>query len=107
MIDIRDPDESFSVGDFKELSEGVISELQKKDKIPMLVGGTGLYINSLIFDYSLPKVPADLELRESFVGLSHRELYEKLLKIDPEYAQELHPNNRPYVERALEVKLLT
>jgi tRNA dimethylallyltransferase len=72
-----------------------------------LVGGTGLYIDSLIYDFSLSKLPSNTKLRSELDLLSNAALFEKLEQIDPEYARELHPNNRPYIERAIEVKLLT
>ena len=52
-------------------------------------------------------MPSDAKLRKSFDVLSDSELYAKLVALDPEYARELHPNNRPYIERALEVKILS
>lgn len=107
MLDIIQPDTVFSVGDFREQALNVMNELYSKNKIPMLVGWTGLYINSIIFDFKLPGVIADVKLRKQLDMLSIEELYAKLVEIDPEYAKELHPNNRPYVERAIEVKLLT
>lgn len=107
MLDIIHPDQEFSVGDFKHQSWEIIRNLHLKNKIPMLVGGTGLYINSLIFDYGLPQVPADKKLRDEMNNLSLPELYQKLQSIDPDYAKEIHPNNRPYIERAIEVKILT
>lgn len=107
MLDVINPDESFSLWDFKYQAEWIISRLQEKSKIPMLVGGTGLYIESLIYDFSLPKVPADETIRKRLSKLSNEELHQKLQEIDPEYACELHPNNRHYVERAIEVKMLT
>ncbi len=107
MIDIIDPKDYFSVGDFTQMSRPIITQLHNNWKIPMLVWGTGLYIDSLIFDFWFSQVAADAELREEFATYSHDELYEKLRTLDPEYAAELHPNNRVYVERALEVKILT
>jgi len=73
----------------------------------MLVWGTGLYIDSLIFERNASHVDADEDLRAELDLLSNDELYARLQQIDPEYAQELHPNNRPYIERAVEVKILT
>jgi len=107
MIDIIDPSEEFSVGDFKSKAIPIIERLHNEWKIPMLVWGTGLYINSIIFDFELPQIPADKKLRAELSKLSNEHLYKKLQELDPEYAQELHPNNRPYIERAIEVKVLT
>ncbi len=107
MLDIIEPDKDFSVWDFKTQSLTIIQDLHKRKKIPMLVGWTGLYIDSLIFDFKLPQIPANKELRAELSKLSNQQHYELLQDIDPEYAKILHPNNRVYVERAIEVKKLT
>lgn len=107
MLDVVTPDEEYSLWDFKQSASKVMNSLHSKGKIPMLVWGTGLYIDSLIFDFKLPQIPADKQLREELWKLSKEDLYKHLMEIDPEYAAELHQNNRPYVERAIEVKTLT
>ncbi|MCH8518919.1 tRNA (adenosine(37)-N6)-dimethylallyltransferase MiaA [Candidatus Gracilibacteria bacterium] len=107
MIDIIEPNQNYSVGDFKVEAQKHIGTMLQKGKIPMLVGGTGLYIDSLIYESSIGSMPSDAELRRSFDTLSDAELYTRLEELDPEYARELHPNNRPYIERALEVKIVS
>lgn len=111
MIDIISPDTSYSVGEFKKESEKIIDELHSKWKIPLLVWGTGLYIDSLIYDFNIPEVPADENLRKSLEdeakAYGNEYVYNKLVLLDPEYASELHQNNLNYVIRALEVKILT
>ena len=107
MIDIIEPDTKYSVWAFKRESEKVLSNLYIKWKIPMLVWGTGLYIDSLIFDMNIGNIPADPVLRAKFETLSTSELFFWLQDIDPEYALEIHPNNRPYLERWIEVMLVT
>lgn len=107
MIDIVNPNKSFSLGEFQSRAENIMQELWSRDRIPLLVWGTWLYIESLIFDFDMPRIPADTKLRAELDMLSNDELYKKLQEIDSDYAQELHPNNRPYVERAIEVKMLT
>lgn len=111
MLDIITPDKNYSVWEFKKEAEKIISEIHAKWKIPVLAWWTGLYIDSLIFDFNIPKVPADLELRkklEEEANIYWKEfIYEKLKNIDPEYAKELHPNNLNYVIRAIEVKTIT
>lgn len=111
MIDIILPDEFYSVWEFKNQSEIFINKLYNENKIPILVWWTGLYIDSLIYDFDIPKVIADDNLRKSLEdeALKYGKIYvyEKLKKLDPEYAIELHPNNLNYVIRALEVKILT
>lgn len=111
MLDIITPDKSYSVWEFKKEAEKIIAEIHSKWKIPVLAWGTGLYIDSLIFDFNIPKVPADLDLRkklEEEANIYWKEvIYEKLKQIDGEYAKELHPNNLNYVIRAIEVKTIT
>lgn len=111
MLDIISPDEKYSVGEFKKEAEKNIEQIIQKNKIPILCGGTGLYIDSLIYDFNIPKVPADEVLRKKLEDEAkefwNEYIYKKLQNIDPEYAKELHPNNLQYVIRALEVKLLS
>lgn len=111
MLDIISPDEKYSVGEFKKEAEKNIEQIIQKNKIPILCGGTGLYIDSLIYDFDIPKVPADEVLRKKLEDEAkefwNEYIYKKLQNIDPEYAKELHPNNLQYVIRALEVKLLS
>jgi tRNA dimethylallyltransferase len=111
MIDIIYPNQDFSVWEFKNKAEEIISDLIWKWKIPILAWWTGLYIDSLIYDFKIPKVPADWELRKKLEKQAEKfgneYIYKKLVKLDPEYAKTLHPNNVQYVIRALEIKLLT
>lgn len=111
MIDIIKPTEKYSVWEFKQQAELHIQEIYEQKQIPILCGGTGLYIDSLIYDFDIPKVPADEALRKKLedeaaeFGVDY--VYNRLIEYDPEYAKELHPNNLQYVIRALEVVLLT
>ncbi|MDD4151054.1 MAG: tRNA (adenosine(37)-N6)-dimethylallyltransferase MiaA [Candidatus Gracilibacteria bacterium] len=111
MIDIINPDTYFSVGDFCEKANKKIINIFDSGKIPILVGGTGLYIDSLIFDNFVSKAPRDENLRkileEDRIKYGNEYLYKKLKEIDPKYASELHPNNYLYVMRGIEVKTLT
>lgn len=107
MLDIVNPDESFSMWDFVKHSQKIMETLWEKNKVPMLVWGTGLYIDSLIFERNATEASSDPELRKYLDTLSNDEMYAKLVEIDPEYAAELHPNNRPYIERGIEVMKLT
>lgn len=107
MIDILNPDEKFSMGGFVRQSEKIMQKLWSENKIPMLVWGTGLYIDSLIFQRNSAGVSTSPKLRKELDSLTNQELYEKLVTIDPDYAAEIHPNNRPYIERGIEIKILT
>lgn len=111
MIDIVEPNQNYSVWEFKQETEKIIDEIYKKWKIPILCWWTGLYIDSLIYDFKIPKVPASEEIRnkleEEREKYWNEYIYQKLVEIDPEYARELHPNNYRYVIRAIEVKMIT
>ena len=111
MIDIISPNMEYSVWEFKVKSEKIIDDIISRWKMPILCGWTWLYIDSLIYDFNIPKVPADEELRMELEKQAEEEwsqyVYNRLVELDPEYAAELHPNNLRYVIRALEVKLLT
>jgi tRNA dimethylallyltransferase len=111
MLDIIEPTEKFSVVDFRERVEN--SELWKRWKsgeeklIPIICGWTGLYVDSIIFERSYPTIPADWELRrelEEFrIQNGNEALWKKLYEIDPSYAKTLHPNDRHYIIRGIEV----
>ena len=111
MIDIINPDKNYSVWEFKNESEKIISGIYDKWKIPILCWWTGLYIDSLIFDFNIPKVPADEKLREELekerLEKWNEYIYNKLKEIDPNYAKELHPNNYRYIIRWIEIKMIT
>ena len=111
MIDIIEPNQEYSVWEFKKEAEKIIKNILKKWEIPILCWWTWLYIDSLIYDFKIPKVPADPILREKLeeerIKFWNEFIWKKLQEIDPDYASELHPNNYRYVIRALEVKILT
>ena len=111
MIDIIEPNQEYSVWEFKKEAEKIIKNIFKKWKIPILCWWTWLYIDSLIYDFKIPKVPADPILREKLederIKFWNEFIWKKLQEIDPDYASELHLNNYRYVIRALEVKILT
>lgn len=107
LLDIKNPDESFSVAEFQQLVRKKITEITNRGKLPMIVGGTGLYIQSVIYDYRFSEGPADSIFRESLEKRVLTEgimpLYEELKQVDPEAALKIHPNNTRRVIRALEV----
>lgn len=111
MIDIVNPDEDYSVSEFKNDSENIIDEILSNNNVPIIVGGSGLYVNSLIYDLDFGKAKSDEKIREYYTYY-HREhgedaLYEKLKKIDPQAAEKIHKNNVKRVIRALEVYDIT
>jgi tRNA dimethylallyltransferase len=111
MIGIVDPDREYSLAEYKDDAEKVIAEIRERDHVPMLVGGTGLYISALTEEYDVPRVPPDKELREKLYKEAEKKggdhLHARLAKLDPEAAAQIHPNNLRYVVRALEINLKT
>ena len=111
MIDVTTPDKPFSVVDFKNMAQPIIDDLLSKDKLPILTGGTGLYINALTCNMNFTDATNDeayrLELEE--LAKEHGDIYiHNMLKdIDPVSYESIHPNNRKRVIRALEVYKVT
>ncbi len=91
FVDILNPDENYSAGQFKKNAEKVISKLNSRGKISIVTGGTGLYINALARGLSMA-APSDPEIREKLQKRSQKEgsLYNELLKLDPEAAKKLN-----------------
>jgi tRNA dimethylallyltransferase len=108
LIDIKDPTDPFSVSDFKEAASQKISEITERGKLPIIVGGTGLYIESLLFDIShggeaKPNQAFRDEMDRLAREYGREALHAKLKEKDPASAEQIHPNNVRRVIRALEV----
>ncbi|MFC7441505.1 tRNA (adenosine(37)-N6)-dimethylallyltransferase MiaA [Laceyella putida] len=111
LIDIIDPDTPFSVQEYQRLAREKIAEVHGRGRYPMLVGGTGLYIESVIHDYDMPHVKENQELRQELSRLAaergNEVLHARLREVDPETAEKLHPNDTRRMIRALEVYHVT
>lgn len=107
LVDIRDPEELFSVADFVALAQQIIADLDRRGKLAIVAGGTGLYITSLLNGMTFAPEKTDPALRTALQQRAEREgaeaLYEELRTVDPAYAAMVHPNNLPRVIRALEL----
>ncbi|REJ09591.1 tRNA (adenosine(37)-N6)-dimethylallyltransferase MiaA [Halobacillus trueperi] len=107
MIDFKDPAEQFSVAEFQENVQKLIWEIHERGKLPVLVGGTGLYIQATLFNFHFSeqkKDPSIMEKLEKEWKENGRDyMYKRLVEIDPEQAEKIHPNNERRVLRALEV----
>jgi len=108
MIDVANPDELFTVSMYREMACCVIDDILKRGKIPLLVGGTGLYLNAVSYEMSLGERGADSEFREELHRIAEKPdgaliLHERLRKVDPISAEKLHPNDIRRVIRALEI----
>ena len=111
LIDVVDPSVNFSVADYKKNGEEAIKEIISKGSIPIIVGGTGLYINSLTCNMNFTEAEKDEEYRKELDELAEKHgndyIHEMLKDIDPISYKEIHANNRKRVIRALEVYKLT
>lgn len=107
LIDIRDPDEEWTVADFVGEAQNLKSKIQKKGRVPIIVGGTGLYLWALLKGYSFPISPADKKLRARLEKESLPMLYARLSTVDAPSANRIHPNDKKRIIRALEVFELT
>ncbi len=111
LIDEFDPDEEYNVMIFQQKAKAYMEEIWAKGKIPILVGGTGFYINALLYDNDFTETENDTSYREECYKLAQEQglevLYERLQEIDPEYAANIHANNVKRVTRALEYHYLT
>lgn len=106
MMDFLDPSESFSVSDYCDMAKKYIADISNRGKIPILTGGTGLYIDSLVNGVEFGKMPENPQIRAELEELAEREgneaVYKILLEVDPETAEKYHPNNLRRVIRAIE-----
>jgi tRNA dimethylallyltransferase len=111
LIDIKKPDQEYSVGQYKKDAVKAINQIIKSGRLPIVVGGTGLYISALVNNLDFPKVKEDKNLRKQLEkeieekGL--RAVFDRLVELDPEAAYIIDPNNPRRVIRALEVAILT
>lgn len=111
LIDVRDVDEPYTASDFQQMGRVKINEITAREHIPIVVGGTGLYIESLLYNMSHGEADPDPDFRTEMEALAEKEsrqfVWKKLEVIDPEAADNIHPNNLVRTIRALEVHHVT
>ena len=103
LVEFLDTDQTFSVADFVERAKVLIDEITARGRVPIVAGGTGLFVDSLVKNISFSQVGSNAEIRNELAEKSNEELFEKLLELDPNAAEDIHPNNRKRVIRALEL----
>jgi len=107
MIDVVSPTEEFSVAEYKELSRKILSDVIKRGKTPVICGGTGYYIDALLYDFSYGNCPKNEEFRLKCEKIIEEQgvlsLHERLHSVDKETADILHPNDVMRIVRALEI----
>ena len=109
LVNILPPEASFSVVDFKEQAQRLITEINQRGHLPIIAGGTGLYIKALLEDYAFNSVSEDNELRQRLTMEAQEQgpeaLHKRLAELDSEAAERIHPHNVRRVVRALEAAL--
>lgn len=107
LIDIRQPDEPYSVADYVQDASAAIQDIRRRGLYPVLVGGTGLYVTALLYGYAFPPAAPDLALRrrleEEYQRQGPEVLHRRLQAIDPPSAARIHPRDRKRLVRALEI----
>ncbi len=110
LIDFVSPNINYTAGDWAREAAKAIAEVESRDRVPLLVGGTGLYLRALRRPF-FPSPPTDEKLRQRLNRIRERRgaehLYRVLERLDPEMAEELYPRDWPRVQRAIEVRLQT
>ena len=108
LIDIIEPTKKFTVWDYQKLASDLINQYLQMKNLPVLVGGTGLYLYAVLYGYIIPNLQEESgKLRNNLEKLENTELYEQLQKIDPKAALKIDPKNKRRIIRALEISLLT
>ncbi|MCU6754903.1 tRNA (adenosine(37)-N6)-dimethylallyltransferase MiaA [Brotomerdimonas butyrica] len=106
LVDMIDPREEFSVAEYQRLAKQAISDIFSRGKLPVISGGTGLYLNSLLYDMDFSAAPQDQAYRQELAEIAEKQgddvLHSMLAEQDPQAAAAIHPNNRKKVIRALE-----
>ena len=103
MVDVIEPDFNYSVALYKKEAEKKIFEILSKNKTPLFVGGTGLYLNSVLLGLSLPEVKPDISFRRQLKEFNQEDLYKNLMELDPKACELIHKNDNFRTIRALEV----
>ncbi|MEK7635918.1 MAG: tRNA (adenosine(37)-N6)-dimethylallyltransferase MiaA [Patescibacteria group bacterium] len=107
LLDVVSPKRVFTVARYQKLAKKAIKKILKKGKMPIICGGTGLYIDALIYDWQLPEIPPQPKLRKELEKRTTKELFKKLKKLDSRRAKNIDKNNRRRLIRALEIVLIT
>ncbi|WJY28661.1 tRNA (adenosine(37)-N6)-dimethylallyltransferase MiaA [Sporosarcina trichiuri] len=107
LFDIKAPEEPFSAAEYQQIVREKITEIKQRGKMPIVVGGTGLYIQSVLYDYRFTEAAGDERVRarleEELAETGQEPLYRRLTELDPESARKIHPNNHRRLIRALEI----
>ena len=107
LLDVANPKKIFTVSQFQKLAKWAIKDILKRGKLPIVVGGTGQYIDAVVYDMALPEVPPNYKLRAKLEKQTTEQLFTQLQKLDPERAQNIDRHNPRRLVRALEIVMTT
>jgi len=107
LIDICSPTDTLTVAEYQQQAQALITQCHQQGQTPLLVGGTGLYIKSVVQGMKIPRVASQPELRSQLTSLGQTQLYAFLQQVDATAAQKIHPNDSVRTLRALEVFYVT
>ncbi len=111
LLDCVNPDQIFTLADFQKLANEQIQKIHQAGHLPILVGGTGLYVSAITQNYHLPAATPDLNLRQKYEQLAREQgneaVHQVLRRLDPQAAHDIHPGNLRYVIRAIEIAMAT
>ena len=107
LINVKNPNQKFSLSQYKKLAIKTINNIHKRNKIPILVGGTGLYISAIVDNLEIPKAAPNKKIREKLERHTEKYLFKKLKKVDLKSAETIGKNNKRKLIRALEVCEIT
>lgn len=107
LLDVANPKKQFTVSDFQHLGQKAIADILSRSKVPIVCGGTGFYIDSLVYDTRLPNVAPNKKLRARLEKKTTARLLAQLVKLDQQRAKIIDPNNKRRIIRALEIVLTT
>ena len=103
LLDVVNPKKQFSVAEYKKLADKSVGNILKKDKVPIICGGTGLYVDSIINGAVIPEVSPNLKLRKLLEKKTTEELFKLLKKLDPRRAKNIDAKNPRRLVRAIEI----
>jgi len=103
LIDVASPKQTFTVAKWKKTAKQAVQEIVRKNKLPIIVGGTGFYIEALAYDLNFPEVKPNQALRKKLKKLPAEKLYQRLQKLDPKRAEDIDKNNPVRLIRAIEI----
>jgi tRNA dimethylallyltransferase len=102
-IAIRPPDRQVTIAEFQSMVVRLAKDINRRGRLPILAGGSGLYIRAVVDNFAIPQVPPQPAIRARLAGHSTTRLFRMLSRRDPEYARRIPPQNRRFLTRALEV----